>query len=536
MSIELKAKKSIYMIDTKQYIQSLFTQKNIVIAPKRITLFEEFVKDESNIVAVNQIQENQKMMMEKWVLKNKIRDIIEKQFIIPNATVGKPYEAYLGFDKAGLNNLIYTEFEGLEEFGLAYNNETETIKGNPTQSGDLKVKMKFRISGEAEDSELHEKMISLVVNADPKSLWKNIPSDESKDEEWKKKNYWKPDNTEVFKPLGDKHIVVASKRGRSHANVGSFRDDDFAFKDFENTGWSIICVADGAGSAKLSRQGSKIACDGIVDFFSENLNDEVLKEIDRIVKKYHLISNETNASIEIKSQEEISQVNPTILNSEIQVNAESNDTVIENGKTELLNPMHEIQKELKLFLYNNLGKAAFAVHKKIAAFATERDAQLKDFHSTLIFALFKKYEFGYAVLSFGVGDCPIGLLNKEMTELKLMNWLDVGEFGGGTRFITMPEIFSSDKFPTRFGFNLIEDFSYLILMTDGIYDPKFVVEANLEKLEKWKEFIEDLGGKNEDGIKVEFTMENKEISSQLSAWMDFWSPGNHDDRTLAIVF
>lgn len=524
------------MIDTKQYIQSLFTQKNIGIAPKRVALFEEFVKDESNIIAVNQIQENQKMMMGNWVLKNKIRDIIEMQLIIPNATVGKTYEAILGFDKAGLNDMVYTEFEGLEEYGLVYNKEAEIINGNPTQSGDFKVKLKFRISGEAENSVLHEKMISLVVNADPKSLWKNIPSDEGRDNEWKEKNYWKPDNTEIFKPFGDKHIVVASKRGRSHANVGSFRDDDFAFKDFENNGWSIICVADGAGSAKLARQGSKIACDGIVDFFSETLNDEVLKEIDEIVKKYHHISNEMPETIEIKPQEGMYQVESAILNSEIQVNAESNDTVIENGKAESLSPMHEIQKELKLFLYNNLGKAAFAVHKRLSAFATESGAQLKDFHSTLIFALLKKYEFGYAVLSFGVGDCPIGLLNKDLTELKLMNWLDVGEFGGGTRFITMPEIFSSDKFPTRFGFKLIENFSYLMLMTDGIYDPKFVVEANLEKLEKWKEFLQDLGGNNDDGIKVDFNLDNKEIAKQLSAWMDFWSPGNHDDRTLAIVF
>jgi hypothetical protein len=117
-----------------------------------------------------------------------------------------------------------------------------------------------------------------------------------------------------------------------------------------------------------------------------------------------------------------------------------------------------------------------------------------------------------------------------------MNWLDVGEFGGGTRFITMPEIFVSDKFATRFGFKIIEDFSYLMLMTDGIYDAKFVVEANLEKLEKWKEFIEDLKGNNEDNAKVDFEESNTEIANQLSTWMDFWSPGNHDDRTLAIVF
>ncbi len=117
-----------------------------------------------------------------------------------------------------------------------------------------------------------------------------------------------------------------------------------------------------------------------------------------------------------------------------------------------------------------------------------------------------------------------------------MNWIDVGEFGGGTRFITMPEIFKNENFATRFGFKLVDDFSYLILMSDGIYDPKFVVEANLTKIKKWKELLADLDGKNEDKIKVELKPGNKEIANQFSAWMDFWSQGNHDDRTLAIVF
>jgi hypothetical protein len=100
----------------------------------------------------------------------------------------------------------------------------------------------------------------------------------------------------------------------------------------------------------------------------------------------------------------------------------------------------------------------------------------------------------------------------------------------------MPEIFTSDKFSSRFGFKLIEDFSYLMLMTDGVYDPKFVVEANLERLENWKTFLDDLKGENNDGIKVDFDKSNLEIANQLSNWMDFWSAGNHDDRTLAILF
>ena len=72
-------------------------------------------------------------------------------------------------------------------------------------------------------------------------------------------------------------------------------------------------------------------------------------------------------------------------------------------------------------------------------------------------------------------------------------------------------------------------------MTDGIYDPKFVVEANLEKIENWNNFLDDIKGDNTEGIGVDFNSSEDE-SEKLLGWMDFWSPGNHDDRTLAIIF
>lgn len=470
------------MNEIKQYLIELLTQNNVLIPKNRTPLFEEFAKDETNINAVKVIQENQKMMIDKWRIKNAIQDIIDKHLVVPNAMVDKPYFVNLDFVKLGMNDITYSEFENLENYGLEYDNETETIKGNPTQSGDFRINMKFRVTGEPDDSELNEKRISLIINANPKSLWKDLSSTQTED------NYWKEDNAQDFQKLGEKYIVVASKRGRSHANVGSFRDDDFAFKNFPETGWNVVCVADGAGSATLARQGSKIACDGIIDYFTENLTTESFFEFDNLLQEHNLGTGE------------------------------------------------DTQKKLNIFVYNKLGSAAFNVHQKLEAFANKTETNIKDFHSTLIFVLFKKYQFGYAILSFGVGDCPIGLLNTDLTEIKLMNWLDVGEYGGGTRFITMPEIFSSDKFGTRFGFKLVDDFAYLMLMTDGIYDPKFVVEANLEKIEKWLAFLEDLGGNNEEKITVEFKPENTEIATQLSAWMDFWSPGNHDDRTLAVIF
>ncbi|RYY19808.1 MAG: protein phosphatase 2C domain-containing protein, partial [Chitinophagaceae bacterium] len=200
------------------------------------------------------------------------------------------------------------------------------------------------------------------------------------------------------------------------------------------------------------------------------------------------------------------------------------------------NYVFKVRAKINKSIYNNLGKAVFKAHKKLEEFAASNALALKDLNTTLIFTLIKKYPDGYTFLSFGVGDCPIAIVDKDKTEVVLMNWLDVGDFGGGTRFITMPEIFKSDKFASRFGFRVMKDFSYLVLMSDGIYDPKFVVENALADINKWQQFLEDLGGKNEDKVAVVLQKNNPEIVNEFSRWMDFWSPGNHDDRTLAIVF
>lgn len=468
------------MSDVKQLVIQLFKSNNINVAANRKDLFERFVQDEQNIASINVIIQKQNELMGKWKLEDRIADIIQQPVRILNATVGKSYEASFDLKKLNWKDVTAFEFKGLEEVGLRYDEKTKQITGVPTQSGDIKFFFRFKVEGQSEDADFIEKPITLIVNHDPKSLWKNLESD-------KNDPYWKEDNVTVFAPLGDRHILVSSKRGRSHANVGSFREDDFAFKDLES-GWSIVVVSDGAGSAKISRKGSAIACNGVVDYFLQKSAMESMAEFDELVQQHKSSTGE------------------------------------------------DTQKKLNRFVYNNLGKAAFQVHKKLEEFAKNEGFTLKDLSSTLIFTLFKKYDVGYAMLSFGVGDCPIAVLNKDVTEVTLMNWIDVGEFGGGTRFITMPEIFQNEKFSTRFGFKLVEDFSFLMLMSDGIYDPKFVVEANLPNIKKWQEFLADLNGQNEDGVKVELRKDNKDIVEQFSKWMDFWSKGNHDDRTLAIVF
>ncbi len=467
-------------MDPKLYIEKLFEVKQMPVAAQQAALFDEFCSNASYLEAATEILQKQQLLMDAWLLSNRINDIKRQQVMIPNGTVGKVYGAQLDIEGWGWKDLVLLEPIGLEDLGLTYDPGTKQIRGIPVQHGDFKLKLNFKVTGEAEEAVPNEKLLTLIINPDPKSLWKNKPSETSDP-------FWKEDDVAIAAPLGDKHIVAASKRGRSHANTGAFRDDDYAFEHEAASGWNVVAVSDGAGSARYARQGSRIACATVVRYLGAKAAAGDFAAFDELLDDY-------------------------------------------TGTTDT-----DTQKKISQQVYQVLGGAARQAYKDIETFAREQSAEIRDFHATLIFALFKKYKSGYAVLTFGVGDCPIGLITKDRSAVHLMNKLDVGEFGGGTRFITMPEIFG-DQLAGRFGFKFVDDFSCLLLMTDGIYDPKFEVEANLEKIEKWEGFLRDLEGDNADLARVNLDPANPDIAAELSVWMDFWSPGNHDDRTLVIVF
>jgi len=310
------------MAEAKKIIQILFEGNNISVPQKRAALLDEFLKNEQNLKAINAIIENQELLMDKWKLENRIADIIQQSVRILNGTVGKPYETRFNIDKFNWNDIGQFQFEGLDEIGLTYDEKTRQITGLPAKSGDYKIIFKFKIADEPNDAPYHEKTIPLIINPDPKALWKNIESDSNDP-------YWKEDNITLFVPLGDRQLLVSSKRGRAHANVGSFREDDFAYKDLAS-GWSVVVVADGAGSAKLSRKGSAIACNAVVEFFTGNSPDANMEEFEELLQQHQ--------------------------------NKSGDDT----------------QKKLNNYVYNKLGKAAFCVHKKLEEFAGETGVLLKD--------------------------------------------------------------------------------------------------------------------------------------------------------------
>lgn len=403
-----------------------------------------------------------------------------------NGKVNQPYQILFDFTDLNVQGVERYEFVGLDQTGLSFNTTTHMIEGTPILSGDFKVKLCCYPVGWQEGEPILEKKITLIINPDPRALWNNIPTPENVP-------YYKPDSdcnyiavkkSKGFLGLGshdNKDIVAASQRGRSHAHEGTARDDDFEISYNEESGWYITVAADGAGSAQFSRKGSEIACKTVSELSNTHLA-KYNKEIDELIKDFQ---------------------------------KESSD-----GK----------RKKLGDALYNILGTAVFKAYKNIEQEAVDTNNQLKDYATTLLVAVTKKYKFGWFVATFWVGDGGIGLYNKDTGFIKIMGDPDGGDFAGQTRFLTMGEVMQPAEIYKRLRFEIIEDFTALILMTDGVTDPKFETDSNLQKIEKWNLLWNDISSS------VQLTDDNEDAAPQLLKWLDFWSPGNHDDRTIVIIY
>ncbi|AZA90732.1 Uncharacterised protein [Chryseobacterium nakagawai] len=411
-----------------------------------------------------------KKPMEKGEIYKEKEEFKEVHWVLQHAHSGKFYE--FSFGMSDFPNIRIKTINNLEETGLKF--ENNSISGIPMTHNLYHLDIEFFHIEDKENTEI--KRVQLLVNVDPKDLWKSIPSDRNSD-------FYKEDEVSFQGTFSDKKIVVASKRGRSHAHEGKFREDDFAVTELASE-WNVVSVSDGAGSSVMAREGSRLATVSINQFLSD---PDVLSEIENNINIIYTSGN-------------------------------------------LQKELDEAKENVIRLLY----KGVLYVHNTLEKTAAKNNLSINDLHATLIFALVKKFSFGYVILSFGVGDCPINLINTDFSEVELLNTMDVGEFSGGTRFMTMKEIFS-DHIISRFRITCVEDFSYLVLMTDGIYDPKFLTENKLEDTECWKTFFNDLNGGNDDLAQVDFINDAK-VAQQLLHWTDFWSRGNHDDRTLAIIY
>lgn len=388
---------------------------------------------------------------------------------LPNATAGKPYDQAIDFMRTPqLSGWQLVALQLPVDCGLFFDVATRRLRGTPQappgQSPEYQLQGRLgRIDGSGEDEQ--QIRFDLLVNADPRTLWKDIEPEPGQP-------FAKSHQQAHVRREAGWQAVAASQRGRSHANVGSFREDHFHFTTYD--GWVLLAVSDGAGSAKLSRRGSEIACETAIQSLQNHL--------------------------------------PAFA------------TLVDAGLAAGCPDMAE-------HALVPLGTAAFTACKAIGDEAKQLGREEKEFSATLLLAVVRPHSNGFFVASYWIGDGALALFDSTQSRVQLLGEADGGEFSGQTRFLLSPE-FKPDpwaEMKKRIRCAWAPKTSTLVLMSDGVSDPKFGTDNALKDPARWQQWWQqDLC------TEVDLHAPDATLREQLLKYLAFWSPGEHDDRTLAI--
>lgn len=415
--------------------------------------------------------------------------------LTPNITLGRdPRHAYFPLGKGIKLDYGEVTAPGREwTYKKVEEDGEEKIRFTPSKEGEFEIPVMYNGGMRA--------VFLLTVNPDPWSLWQiKEPADDALVFEGDKKRRDEDRHQNIiFYEKDGLQVIGASRRGRSHEHSGTFRDDDMGFWSDEKTGRYVFMVSDGAGSCKYSREGSRLA----IKFIREKLD-----------------ANLSAADWGADGQE--------------------------------LDPKGKIGMKLA-------GLANYA-NTQLKKYVDDENAKhpddkwnLKDFSATILIAALKRdSDGGLRLVTFSIGDGAIAWRN--WAQAGIMCSPDSGEFGGGTRFLTTPEVWTK-IFPKErnekwtwetfcqsrvhckcFSKEEARNFS-LFLMTDGVSDPWFETEAGLEDARKWCKFIDEtLMGTGYNKASVSLGDNAETNARRLLDWLNFRISGNHDDRTLIMAF
>lgn len=392
-----------------------------------------------------------------------------------NATVGRPYE--MGTEtlvqaiaaSRGDNPEVarISKLELPEGGGLEFDAATGLVSGTPNIPFEGVLTLDYLPN---ENLPVVSFAINLLVNPDPATLWKDLPTPAGAP-------YQKENTANSVIEEGMFRVVAASRRGRSHANKGEFRDDEYAVAFAREFGWMIVAVADGAGSAKYSRRGSEIACETAVARLTAVLNSADHNLVESLYKTHSDWQHS------------------------------------------------DVRSALRRILY----EAALSAHHKLRDEVSnptnsfQEPPTLRNFDTTLILLAMKKSDSGWVAATFSIGDGGAGLLKTPEAGFPII-LPEAGEHAGQTTFLTLPGTLRDDEdnLASRFQMFVIQEFAGALVMTDGISDPIFPSEASYSDPTKWSALWVELQPALSD-------------SEALLEWTNFLSPGNHDDRTLVAV-
>lgn len=362
-------------------------------------------------------------------------------FKLVPASVGQEYRQLFSDDSQAVRVVAV---DIASKTGLTFNEQEQILCGHPLTVGQYPLVIYYQLIIENQYSTIKTCHSQLVINPDPRSLWKNIPSNSQE-------IYAKPDSHSQTLHNAHYKILAASQRGRSHAHKGQFREDDFFIAQGQN--WQLAIVADGAGSAKYSRYGSWLICHTVGNFLTQILSRPIT--IDR-----------QDINLEFKSV---------------------------------------------------LGEAIRAIEGE----AEKQQTHVKDYASTVLVVLcyFDSTQQEYVYWTVAIGDGAIALYSPHISQVTLLNTPDSGDYAGETQFLNDNNFMQVPISQYR-----TTEFCPCLLMTDGVSDAFFESDNALRNHVAWQnlwQFLQQHHALDDD--------------KNLLSCLDFWSKGNHDDRTLVAI-
>ena len=396
------------------------------------------------------------------------RRVNDLRFQVDNARAGQEYHSKIQiFSAQNIEDIEYIPESFKFPNDVFYFDEaTQSIQGQPNQADEFNFSFQYRVNGE-----IYTGQCRLNVIADPRSLWKVIEPEAGQ-------MFVKAHTDQLCIDTEHYQLLAASRRGRSHEHGGSFRDDDFSLMEIANSDWSVLAVADGAGSAEYSREGSRIAVEIVQKEFQRYLNEHTIDALNQDIKQWQLDQPQ-------------------------------------HAETQ------RIANKLNQQFYNVYYEIYRSILTQLDQLAAENNIATKAFSTTLLVAVVYQHADKNLISTFSVGDGAIAAFGQDM--VRIMNVADGGEYAGQTKFLDRS---IHQELGSRVKIGCFKDLKAVLLMTDGISDPIFETDAGLANQQKWLDLYAEL----------EPIFQQDQPEQALLEWMHFFKTGHHDDRTLAALY